>query len=39
MHEDQHAELLDPREDLAEALGGEILAGDVGRDLDTAKPQ
>ena len=39
MHEDQHAELFDPREDLAEALCREILAGNVGRDLDAAEPQ
>ena len=39
VHEDQHSELFDPREDLAEALGREILAGNVGRDLDAAKAQ
>src|SRR5271169_1558505 len=39
VHEDQHAELFDPREDLAEALGGEVFTGDVGRYLDAAKAQ
>jgi hypothetical protein len=39
MHEDQHAEFFDPREDLAEALGGKVLAGDVGGDLDAAELQ
>ena len=39
VHEDKEAELLDAGEDLAEALGREILAGDIGRDLDAAKPE
>src|SRR5271169_4903872 len=39
VHEDQHAELFDPREDLAEALGGQVLASEVGSDLDAAEAQ
>src|SRR5215472_17999799 len=39
MHENKEPELLDPGEDLAEALGREILAGDVSGDLDAAKTQ
>src|SRR6202011_3626046 len=39
MHEDNQAQLFAAGEDLAEALGREILAGDMGHDLDTAKDE
>ena len=39
VHEHQQAELLDAGEDLAEALGRQILAADIGRDLDAAEAQ
>ncbi len=39
MHKDDEAELLAAREDLAEALGRQILAGDMGHDLDAAEAQ
>jgi hypothetical protein len=39
VHENEEPELLDAGEDLAEPLGREILAGDIGRDLDAAKAQ
>src|SRR5437763_11184085 len=39
VHEDEEPELLDAGEDLAEPLGREILAGDIGRDLDAAKTE
>ena len=39
VHEDQHAKLFDPREDLAEAFGRKVFAGDIGRDLDAAEAQ
>ena len=39
MHKDEQAQLFAAREDLAEALGRQILAGDMGHDLDAAEAQ
>ena len=39
MHEDRQPEFLCFGEDLAEAVGGQVLAGDVGGDLDAAQPK
>ena len=39
VHEDQQAELLDAGENLAETRGRQILAADIGRDLDAAETQ
>ena len=39
MHEDDEAQLLAAREDLAKALGRQIVAGDMGHDLDAAEAQ
>ena len=39
MHEDQHAQLFNSREDLAKALAREILSGHIGRDLDASEAQ
>ena len=36
VHEHQHPEFLDPPEHRAEAVFGQILAGDMGHDLDAA---
>ena len=39
MHEDEQPQLLDARPDRAEALGRQILAGDMRHDLDAAKAE
>src|SRR5690348_14519003 len=39
VHEDEKSEFLDAGEHLAESLGREILAGDIGRDLDAAETE
>ena len=39
VHEDHEAQLLAAGEDLAKAFGRQILAGDMGHDLDAAKAQ
>src|SRR5207253_3254466 len=39
MHEHDEPQLLGACEDLAKAIGRKILAGDMGHDLDAAKPQ
>ena len=39
MHEDERAQFLAAGEDLAEAVGGEVFARDMGHDLDAAKSQ
>jgi hypothetical protein len=39
MHEDHEAELFAPGKDLAKPFGPQILAGDMGHDLDAAEAQ
>ena len=39
VHEDQEAQFLAARKDLAKAVGRQIIAGDVGHDLDPTKAQ